>query len=325
MRGYAQLTLDQRYQIQECKRWKRRLKLSTIAARVGVSISTISRELKRNCTAGRGYRAKHAHNLALQRRETKSTPRIDAERWRQVEDRLREDWSPEQISLWQKKHRFASVSHESIYQYVYADKRTGGDLHKHLRCKKKRRKRYGTYKKRGHIVDRVSIDERAASVEKRLQIGHWELDTIQGKKQRCPIVTLVERKSRYTLIGQVSSNKADNVAKTIIRLLEPHAKKVKTLTSDNGKEFAFHKTIAQKLDAKFYFAHPYASWERALNENTNGLLRQYFPKNSDFSKLKQYELDHAMERLNNRPRKCLNMSTPNQIFLKTKQSVALGN
>lgn len=325
MSGYTQLTLEQRYQIQECKTWKRKLKQSVIAGRVGVSVSTISRELKRNSTAGRGYRAKHAHNRALQRRQEKTVPRITELQWQRVECLLRQDWSPEQITLWLKKKSLAPVSHERIYQRIYADKRDGGDLHKHLRCKKKRRKRYGSYKKRGHIVDRVSIDERPESVEKRLHIGHWELDTIQGKGQRCPIVTLVERKSRYTLIGQVESNKAENVAQTIIRLLKPYAQQVKTLTSDNGKEFAYHTDVAQQLDAKFYFAHPYASWERALNENTNGLLRQYFPKKTDFSKLEPEALENAMDRLNNRPRKCLNMCTPDQIFHKRKQSVALGN
>jgi len=146
-----------------------------------------------------------------------------------------------------------------------------------------------------------------------------------GKAQRCPLVTLTERKSRLELVGKVADRSAEAVSEAIIALLHPFKNKVRSITSDNGKEFAYHEKIAQALDAKFYFAHPYASWERGLNENFNGLLRQYFPKGSDFSAITQEQLHDAMARLNNRPRKCLSMKTPIQVFFKTNQSVALAN
>jgi len=171
----------------------------------------------------------------------------------------------------------------------------------------------------------VFIDDRPPSVENRKIIGHWEVDLMIGKAQRCPLVTLTERKSRFELVGQVADRSAEGVSQAIITLLKPFKNKVRSITSDNGKEFAYHEKIARALDAKFYFAHPYASWERGLNENFNGLLRQYFPKGSDFSAITQEQLHDAMVRLNNRPRKCLDMKTPIQVFFKTNQSVALAN
>jgi len=325
MNRYTQLTREQRYQIQECIRWKYKLKLSTIAARVGVSVSTISRELKRNATNGRGYRAEAANNKALARRMNKVRPRITQAQWSQIELQLRNDWSPEQIMLWGRKNGQLSVSHERIYQYILEDKMAGGDLFKHLRGSKKRRNRYGSYKKRNPVAERVFIDERAPAVEKRLIRGHWEVDLIMGKRQRCPMVTLTERKSRFCLIGQVDSKNATSVMQRVIELLLPFKTLVRTITSDNGKEFAYHKKIAEQLDAKFYFAHPYHSWERGTNENTNGLLRQYLPKTMDFRSITQDQLDHAMNRLNHRPKKCLKMKTPSEVFFNSNQRVALTN
>lgn len=190
-------------------------------------------------------------------------------------------------------------------------------------AKKKRRKRYGSYNRRGQLIDRISIDERPAVVESRSRIGDWELDTIIGKNHKQAIVSLTERKTRYTLIQKVKRKTAESVADAIIKLLSPFSDRVITMTSDNGKEFAEHKKIASKLNAKFYFAHPYSSWERGLNENTNGLIRQYFPKGSDFTNITQREINRAMNRLNNRPRKCLGIKTPNQVFLGINPSVAL--
>jgi len=324
MRGYNQLTLEQRYQIQDLLRWKYTTKLITIAVRLDVHVSTISRELRRN-RSKRGYRALHAHRLALARRLGKSKTRLSPEQWRRVRHLLKLDWSPEQISLWFKANRKTSISHESIYQYIIRNKHNGGSLYKYLRQQKQRRKRYGTYDRRICIKNRVSIEERPASVEKRWRFGDWEIDTMHGKNQRRPMVTVVDRKSRLTLICMVESKNAQLLAQAVIQLLWPYRDRVKTITSDNGVEFACHEKIVKLLDTKFYFAHPHASWERGSNENTNGLLRQYFPKKSDFTQITQSQLDHAMERLNNRPRKCLGMKTPNQRFFKQYQPFALSN
>jgi IS30 family transposase len=319
---YTQLTQEERYQIYALNKAEHdQIEIAMILNR---HKSTISRELRRN-SGLRGYRPQQAQRLTEQRRQSKAKPSIPQSLWRQVERLLREDWSPEQINLWLKAEYNVSVSHEWIYQYILQDKACGGALYHHLRCKKKRRKRYGSYSRRGQLIDRISIDERPAIVESRSRIGDWELDTIIGKNHKQALVSLTERKTRYTLIQKVKRKTADSVADAIIKLLAPFSDRVITMTSDNGKEFAGHKRIANKLNAAFYFAHPYASWERGLNENTNGLIRQYFPKGSDFTNITQKEINRAMNRLNNRPRKCLGIKTPNQVFLGINPPVALAS
>lgn len=317
---YTQLTQEERYQIAALL--KAEHDQTKIAMILGRHKSTISREIRRN-TGLRGYRPRQAQRLTEQRRCAKALPRISELAWSHVDTLLKEDWSPEQISLWLKTEQAISISHEWIYQYILQDKAYGGGLYRHLRCQKKRRKRYGSYNRRGQLIDRVSIDERPSIVESRSRIGDWELDTIIGKNHKQALVSLTERKTRYTLIQKVKRKTAESVANAIIKLLSPFSERVITMTSDNGKEFAEHKKIARKLNATFYFAHPYASWERGLNENTNGLIRQYFPKGSDFTNITQKEINRAMNKLNNRPRKCLGIKTPNQVFLGINPSVAL--
>jgi transposase, IS30 family len=322
MRQYTQLTQEQRYQISALmKAGHNQVETAHI---VGVHKSTISRELKRNHGL-RGYRPQQAERLAVARRLEKAKPQITLDHWQQVESLLREDWSPEQISLWLAQEEHLLISHEWIYQYVLRDKRQGGDLYRHLRCQKQRKKRYGTYSRRGQLCNRVSIDERPAIVDLRLRLGDWELDTVIGKGHKGALVTLVERKSRLALITKVSGKNADGVKQAILQWLEPLSDHVHTLTSDNGKEFARHESIAEALDAAFYFAHPYASWERGLSENTNGLIRQYFPKHRDFTTITDQEIQNAMNKLNNRPRKCLGMKTPNQVFFGINPPVALAS
>ena len=320
--NYTQLTQEQRYQIYALM--KAEHTKTEISAIIGVHKSTISRELKRNHGL-RGYRPKQAHSFALARRQTKCQPRISDGVWLQVEELLQEQWSPEQISLCLHSEKSICISHEWIYQYILQDKENGGDLYLHLRCQKKRRKRYGSYNTRGQIINRVSIDERPAIVDKRSRIGDWELDTIIGKAHKQAIVTITERKTKLTLMRKVKQKTADNVAKAIIALLKPIAHRVHTLTADNGKEFAAHEHVANALNAKFYFAHPYASWERGLNENTNGLIRQYFPKKYDFTTITKQEINTVMDKLNNRPRKTLGIKTPNQIFFGINPTVALAS
>jgi len=310
MRTYYQLTQAQRYQIYALRKTKH--SLAEIAEVIGVHKSSVSRELKRN-RGKRGYRPQQAQELALERRQ-KAVPRITAEIWTLVERLLRQDWSPEQISGRLKKEQAIRISHEWIYQYILANKRAGGDLYKHLRCQKKHRKRYGTYDRRGKLPNCRSIEERPAIVDARKRLGDWEVDTITGRKQKQAIVTLTERKSRFTFVSKVKRRTAQAVRKQVCRMLLPVKNKVHTLTSDHGKEFADHEQIAQMLELKFHFAHPYAAWERGTNENMNGLLRQYFPKKSDFQSVSNKELEQAMTRLNFRPRKTLRFKTPFEVF-----------
>ena len=310
MRTYRQLTQVQRYQIYALRKTKH--SLVEIAAIVGVHKSSISRELRRNC-GQRSYRPQQAHELALGRR-SKSASRITAQSWRVVEKLLRQDWSPEQISGRLEKERKLRISHEWIYQHILADKQAGGDLYKHLRCQKKRRKRYGTYDRRGQLPNCRSIEERPAVVNLRKRLGDWEVDTLIGRKHKQAMVTLTERKSRFTFVSKVKRRTAPCVRKSVCQLLLPVKDKVRTLTSDHGKEFADHEQIAETLKLQFYFAHPYAAWERGTNENTNGLLRQYFPKKSDFQSVSNKEIDQAVSRLNFRPRKTLRFKTPFEVF-----------
>ena len=197
----------------------------------------------------------------------------------------------------------------------------GGDLYKHLRCQKQRRKRYGTYNRRGQLLNCRSIEERPDIVNHRKRLGDWEVDTLLGKDHKQALVTLTERKSRFTLLGKVSQRSAQAVQDQIHRLLLPIQDKVHTLTSDHGKEFAYHEQIAQLLQLKYYFAHPYAAWERGTNENTNGLLRQYFPKKQDLQRVSPTALNQVMSKLNFRPRKSLRFQTPFEVFHQV--SVAL--
>jgi IS30 family transposase len=315
--SYNQLTQEQRYQIYALK--KTGHTGTEIAEVIGVHKSTVSRELRRN-QGERGYRPQQAQQMAETRR-VKAQPRISAKTWVVVEKLLRQEWSPEQISGRLKKEQKICISHEWIYQYVLTDQRAGGDLYKHLRCQKKRRKRYGKYDRRGKLLNCRSIEERPALVAQRKRLGDWEVDTVFGKDHKQALVTLTERKSRFTLLGKVSQRTAQTVQDQICRLLLPVQDKVHTLTSDHGKEFAYHEQIAQRLQLKYYFAHPYAAWERGANENANGLLRQYFPKKCDLQLVTRKDTNLAMSRLNFRPRKSLRFKTPFEVFYHS--SVAL--
>ena len=304
---YTHITREERYQIYALK--KAGHKQNEIAEVLERSGSTISRELSRNW-GRRDYRPKQAHSKSVERQALNART-IDDETWQFAQEMLLLQWSPEQIS------GHAAISPETVYQRIYTNKRAGGLLWKNLRCQKLRKKRYGKAERRGSIPNRLSIDDRPAIVETRSRIGDWEADTVIGKNHRQAIESIVERKTGFTLIRKVDRKTAQAVSQAMIGLLTPYQKMVRTITSDNGKEFAGHEEIANKLKADFFFAHPYSSWERGTNENTNGLIRQYFPKNRDFTTITQQEIDTAMERLNNRPRKRLGFQTPSQVFFKS--------
>jgi len=318
--SYTQLTQEERYQIYILK--KAGYSQTEIAGLVERDKSTISRELRRN-RGLKGYRPQQAHNLARRRRDEKAQPRIEDPVWQQVEALIREAWSPEQIAGRIAMEQGVSISHEWIYQYIYADKRSSGDLYRYLRCQKARRKRYGHYDRRGCIPNRVSIDERPAMVDSKRRFGDWEGDTVIGKGHRGALVTLVERKSLYTVIRSVLHKTAEAVRHAIGEGLAPFIDRTHTITYDNGREFADHEGMARDLAARIYFAHPYASWERGLNENTNGLIRQYFPKARDLTTVTQREIEKVMDKLNHRPRKSLGYRTPYEVFFKTRTSLTV--
>jgi IS30 family transposase len=316
--SYTQLTQEERYQIYALKEASH--DQAEIAAIIGRKPGTISRELRRN-RGLKGYRPQQAHNLALARRYGKARPRISNGVWRQVEALIRKEWSPEKIVGRLEIEQGVHISHEWIYQYIYADKRSGGDLYRYLRCQKERRKHYGSYDRRGVIPDQVSIDKRPAIVDARRRFGDWEGDTVIGKGHRGALVTLVERKSLYTVIRGVCRKTADAVRNAVTEGLMPHTDRVHTKTYNNGREFFDHVGMSGYLESRIYFAHPYASWERGLNENTNGLIRQYFPKQRDLTTVTNVEIKQAMDKLNHRPRKTLGFRTPHEVFFKTKTSL----
>ena len=317
MSTYKQLTQEQRYFIYQLN--KIDFSQSDIADQIGVDKSTIGRELRRNSGA-RGYRPKQAHNKALERRSMAAKAiKMTQANIDRVEDKLSEQWSPEQVSGWLKAEHKLCLSHECIYQHIWKNKKQGGDLYQHLRRQGKKYQKRGSNGKqsRGQIIDRVSIDERPQAVDDKKRVGDWEIDTVIGKGHSGALVTIVERKTLFTLIAQVNGKYADWVAQATIKLMTPFIERIHSITADNGKEFAFHKKITEALNTAFYFAHPYHSWERGLNENTNGLIRQYFPKNTDFKTVDEKDVYNVMQKLNNRPRKSLGFKTPLQMMRKS--------
>ena len=314
--GHKQLSQQERYQISTLHAEK--FSICHIAQCLGRSPSTISRELKRNSDR-HGYRPIQAHEKATSRASESralNVARIHPSVYPLVVHLLQCQWSPQQISKKIEREYGIQISHETIYQFILQDKRKGGSLYLNLRRKhKKYQRRLGNANRRGQIKDRRSIDTRPASVETRAQVGHWEGDTVIGtQKKGTVIVTLVERKSRFLVARLSPAKSANEVAAAIKDGLKGIAPTVKTITFDNGKEFANHQEIAEELDCDVFFAHPYHSWERGTNENTNGLLRQYFPKGHSLDEVTEEQLQRVVDLINNRPRQILDYETPQEVF-----------
>jgi IS30 family transposase len=327
MKQYTQLDHEQRYQISGLHKagWNQ----TQIADEMGVHKSTISREFSRN-KGRRGWRPKQAQSMRDERKQAcLNGKRFSPDEWAEVERLIRADLSPEQAADRLALEGRLQISHEAIYQHIYAGKRDGGDVCQHLRSQKPYRKRYASgQERRGMIKNRVSIDERPEIVDQKTRIGDWEGDTVIGKNHKGGLVTLAERKSRYVLAGHIRSKHAVGVTAVTTRLLTPYKDKCHTITFDNGKEFAQHEKIAAELKAAIYFANPYHSWERGLNENSNGLLRQYFPKGIELTNITEEQVQEAVERINHRPRKALGFRTPHEVFFGveiryTKQPLAV--
>jgi transposase, IS30 family len=317
MKPYGHLSQHERYQISALADIG--TPISSIARTIARHPSTVHRELQRNASQS-CYEPQLAHSQAVARQSQRTNAhQIAQAHWVLVYEYLRLAISPQQISarLWAEQK--IAVSCESIYLHIYDKQHRAGDLIRYLRCQKARRKRYASGReRRGNLVGRVSIEQRPAVVDRKTRMGDWEGDTVIGKGHQGVLVTLVERKSRYTLARRVHSKHAQPVGGAIIEMLRPHKAYCHTMTFDNGKEFADHALIAHRLDAKVYFAHPYCSWERGLNENTNGLLRQYFPKDTNLKLVTDEQVDDAVNALNHRPRKCLGWKTPHEVFFGLK-------
>ena len=292
------------------------LNQSQIARSLGRHRSTVCREVRRNSTRADGrYRAFTAQERANGRRSrSRRNQHFRAEDFALVDELLRRQWSPEQVSGYLRREGRLSISHETIYRHVWRDKKGGGLLYTHLRgARKRRRKRYGSYDSRGRLAGKRMISERPPEVEARESVGHWEADTVMGAGCKDCVVTLVERKTGLVLIGKLSDRTADSLSRRLTRLIRG-AGRVETVTADNGTEFHDYERVERLTGVRFYFARPYHSWERGSNENANGLLRQYLPRGVSMAGLTQHQCNAIARRLNTRPRKRLGFRTPLECF-----------
>lgn len=315
MKKYRRIQNEDRCQIHALAKAGR--PQAEIGVALGFSQGTVSRELARN-SGQRGYRFKQAQGKAWARQgKARSRPRkLTARLRRNIARKMRDErWSPEQISFWLRDERGVSISHEWIYRMVWDDKRAGGDLWRFLRRRGKKYNRRGAQNAgRGVIPDRTDISERPAVVDGKSRLGDWEGDTIVGARHRGALLTHVERKSLFTVISKLDRPTAKAAGNATVRRLKPLRRNVHTITYDNGKEFAAHKKTAQTLEARVFFATPYHAWERGVNENTNGLIRDFFPKGTDFTTIHPATVAKVERLLNRRPRKSLGFKTPNEVF-----------
>jgi IS30 family transposase len=313
---YHQITYAQRYTLAVLR--QRGLHPAAIARVLGRHRSTISREVRRNRThSDGGYRAALADSYARGRRSrSRRNRRFSRAQWALVRRRLQEHWSPDQVAGWLRTRGRLRISHETIYRYIWADKAAGGRLYLQLRgARKQRRKRYGTYEWRGRVAGKRPITARPAAVETRAEVGHWEVDTLLGAGQRGPcVLSLVERKTGYLVLGQLPARTAAAVNRRAVRLIRRQRRRVRTITADNGTEFHSYAAIERATAARFYFATPHHAWERGTNENTNGLIRQYLPKRRSMARLTQQDCDRIATQLNRRPRKRLGYRTPEECY-----------
>lgn len=302
---------------------------AAIARKVNRAVSTVSREVRRN-SCRTGYRADKAQQFYEQRRrECRPRERLDYKPLRDyVIEKIRdEEWTPEQVAgrlpLDYPQAPKMRISHETIYQAIYRGHGLGFLTAFLPQARPKRRKKGQGKTRRGPTIpNRVGIEQRPEHVEDRRESGHWEGDTLVGKNQDGFVVTLVERSARLLHAIKVAAKNALEVTRAVIEaLLDRPVSWIKTITFDNGTEFALHEQIARQLGIKVYFAEPYAAYQRGTNENTNGLIRRYLPKGTSFKNLTQPQLDTIVDQLNNRPRKCLGYRTPNEVFQIQRQQL----
>jgi IS30 family transposase len=321
--GYRHVSYEERCQIEALR--NEGLSMAAVARRLGRNVSTISRELGRN-SGGRGYRHKQAQGQSeARRREASSVPRkLTAALQELVAGKLRLQWSPEQIAGWLGLEGIVRISFQWIYERIRADREAGGHLYLHLRRQGRRRRRRPAPGEagRGHIPGRVDISERPAVVEEKSRAGDWEVDTIIGAGHEGALVSVVDRMSKYTLLQAVTRKTASLVGGAVIAMLQPVKSLALTVTADNGKEFAGHRDIAKALEADVYFARPYHSWERGLNEHTNGLVRQYFGKSESLREVDPAKVRRVTDLLNGRPRKVLGYQTPAAVFAEAALAAA---
>lgn len=316
---YQHLTLEERSMMAPMRilGWS----IRAIATQLGRAPSTISRELRRNRDGTGAYAGYWAHRDAQRRRAVRHSCLTSGMLATYVQEKLRRRWSPEQIA-----HRVRldyphasqmRISHQTIYTWLAADHAAGGSWSRCLRQHRRRRKRYGSGPRASRMTGRVSLADRPAIVQRRGRVGDWEGDLVVGRGQRGFVATHVDRRSRFLVATKVSRRTAAAVTAATRQILQPLPRHVRrTLTVDNGSEWTAFRNLQRTLGLQVYFASPYAAWERGTNENTNGLLRDYFPKRTDLSTIPARHLAQVVKDLNNRPRKCLAYRTPAEVFAR---------
>ena len=312
--SYHQVTSGERYMISALR--KQGCGIGAVGRHLGRHRSTIGRELRRN-GCRHGYdRPSVAVTLAVSRRSvSRRNQRFSPEQLRRVETLLARQWSPEQVAGYLRRRRELSISHETIYRHIWEDRRCGGALHVHLRgARKLRRKRYGFYDSRGRLAGKRHISERPAACDQRTEIGHWEIDTMLGTGSRHCVLSLVDRKTGYLLLGKLGARTTHATTRRTIALVQQHPQRFATITADNGTEFHDYRSIERATQVPFYFATPHHALERGTSENTNGLIRQYVPKGRNLASLTQDHCARIAHHLNQRPRKRLGFRTPQECF-----------
>jgi transposase, IS30 family len=311
---YHQLSTEERYEFGAMR--QQQVGMAKMAEHLGRHRSTLYREVKRNRSVHDGcYRPSHAVEKASGRkRRSCRNWRYGPAEFRPVESLIRRRFSPEQVVGRCQLEGQAVMSHETIYRWIWQDKRCGGTLWKNLRgARKQRRKRYGRYDSRGRLAGKKPIEQRPAVVANRGRIGDWEIDTIHGRGKAC-VVTVVERKTGLLRMGPIHRATKEQTLERTVKLLWAERQRVKTITADNGTEFHNYRELESILGTKVYFATPHHAWERGTNENTNGLIRQYLPKGTNLCHITQQQCDRIAEQLTNRPRLRLGFMTPNEAY-----------
>ncbi len=317
--SYTQLTQGERYHIQYLSR---HCTVTEIAKQLNRHKSTISREIRRHRTQGQQYSAEKAQRQSRTIKQRKRQPyKLDSQLIQHIDTLIRRKLSPEQVCAYLCKHHQITLHHSTIYRYLRQDKSNGSTLCGNISeyAANPTANATAAHGPGGKVPNRVGIENRPAIVDQKSRIGDWEADTIVGKGQKSALLTLVERVTRYTIICKLDSLKAEDTARAAVRALKAHKDRVHTITMDNGKEFYQHTKITKALKAETYFCRPYHSWEKGLNENTNGLIRQYFPKQTDFRNISDREIRRVQDELNHRPRKTLGYETPSVLFLNLFQ------
>jgi transposase, IS30 family len=325
--SYTHFTTSERVQLYQLRITEKR-SMGAIARIMERAKSSISRELKRNTDEAYKVYLPDTAQVQMQRRRQATKPRfsrVSTATIDGIKDRLKLYHSPEQIAGRLKQEGLAYVSYETIYQMIYADHADLGSYRVYLRQSQKQRRRKGTKQKRGGIPGRVGIEHRPAVADLKTEIGHWESDTVIGCNHTGVVVTHVDKASKYLLAGLAKNKTMQQINQVTIGLFEGVKTAFrKTMTFDNGREFCGHQELAQSLGLSTYFANPYHSWERGLNEHTNGLIRQFFPKGTNFKIVKPEALQKVVELINHRPRKSLDYRTPFEVFFpNTSEPVAL--